>query len=62
MEEFFCTQCGVGYDQLFTTERIGVPTVNIQTEFRAPILYGDEIDAEVFALVQAKLQRYSNTV
>ncbi len=48
MEEFFSTQCGVGYDQLLAAERIGFPTVNIQTEFRAPILYGDEIDIEVF--------------
>lgn len=31
MEEFFSTQCGVGYDQLLAAERIGFPTVNIQT-------------------------------
>lgn len=47
MEEFFSTQCGVDYDQLLAAERIGFPPVNIQTEFRAPILYGDEIDVEV---------------
>ncbi|MFN2513283.1 MAG: acyl-CoA thioesterase [Pyrinomonadaceae bacterium] len=48
MEEFFSNQCGVGYDQLVKAERIGFPTVNIQTEFRSPILYGDEIEIEVF--------------
>jgi 4-hydroxybenzoyl-CoA thioesterase len=48
MEEFFSAHCGISYEQLLATERIGFPTVNIQTEFRTPIIYGDEIDVEVF--------------
>lgn len=47
MEEFFSAHCGISYEQLLAVERIGFPTVNIQTEFRAPIIYGDEIDIEV---------------
>ncbi len=43
MEEFFSNRC-CAYDQLLKAERIGFPTVNIQTEFRTPILYGDESD------------------
>lgn len=48
MEEFFANQCGCPYAELLANERIGFPTVNIQTEFHAPIVYGDEIDVEVF--------------
>ncbi|MGH9969193.1 MAG: acyl-CoA thioesterase [Pyrinomonadaceae bacterium] len=48
MEEFFAACCGISYEQLLAQERIGFPTVNIQTEFHAPIIYGDEVDIEVF--------------
>jgi acyl-CoA thioesterase FadM len=29
-------------------ERIGFPTVNTQAEFFVPIVYGDELDLEIF--------------
>ena len=43
MEEFFASRCGISYHQLVSQERIGFPTVNVQTEFHRPIVYGDEI-------------------
>ncbi len=47
MEEFFAARCGITYEQLMTRERIGLPTVNLQAEFFAPLHYGDEVDIEV---------------
>ncbi|HVF49724.1 MAG TPA: thioesterase family protein [Pyrinomonadaceae bacterium] len=48
MEEFFAARCGIKYDELIRAERIGFPTVNAQAEFFAPLVYGDEVDVEVF--------------
>lgn len=48
LEEFFAARCGLGYQQLMAAERIGFPTVNTQTEFFVPIVYGDELDVEIF--------------
>jgi 4-hydroxybenzoyl-CoA thioesterase len=48
LEEFFAARCGITYQKLIATERIGFPTVNTRTEFFAPIIYGDEINLEVF--------------
>jgi YbgC/YbaW family acyl-CoA thioester hydrolase len=48
MEEFFAARCGTRYERLMRERRIGFPVVNAQTEFSAPILYGDEIEIEVF--------------
>jgi 4-hydroxybenzoyl-CoA thioesterase len=47
-EEFFAARCPVAYHRLMAEERIGFPTVNAQTEFFAPLVYGDEVDIEVF--------------
>ena len=47
MEEFFAERCGIGYDKLVADERIGFPTVNVQTEFFVPLVYGDEAEVEV---------------
>jgi 4-hydroxybenzoyl-CoA thioesterase len=47
MEEFFAARCGTSYARLMNEQRIGFPTVNVEAEFLAPILYGDEIDIEV---------------
>lgn len=46
-EEFFAARCGVTYQQLLARERVGFPTVNVQAEFRTPLVYGDEVDVEV---------------
>ncbi|MDT7542473.1 MAG: 4-hydroxybenzoyl-CoA thioesterase [Acidobacteriota bacterium] len=48
MEEFFAARCGTTYARLMHDQRIGFPTVNVKAEFFVPILYGDEIDVEVF--------------
>ena len=48
LEEFFAARCGITYEQLLARERMGFPTVNVQAEFIAPLVYGDEIEAEIF--------------
>jgi 4-hydroxybenzoyl-CoA thioesterase len=48
LEEFFAARCGISYQQLMADERIGFPTVNAQTEFLVPFIYGDEVELEVF--------------
>lgn len=47
MEEFFSERCGIPYHALMARERIGFPTVNVQAEFFAPLVYGDEADMGV---------------
>ncbi len=48
LEEFFAARCGMGYQKLMADERIGFPTVNAQTQFLIPFVYGDEVDVEIF--------------
>ena len=50
MEEFFAARYRLTYDRLMKDERLGFPTVNVQAEFFAPLVYGDE--AEVVVVVQ----------
>ncbi|HKC65078.1 MAG TPA: thioesterase family protein [Pyrinomonadaceae bacterium] len=47
MEEFFAERCGISYAKLMAYERIGFPTVNVQAEFFAPLVYGDEAEVEM---------------
>ena len=47
MEEFFAERCGTTYARLMAAERIGFPTVNVQSEFFVPLVYGDEVVVEV---------------
>ena len=47
MEDFFRAHCGIAYHTLMSEERIGFPTVNVQAEFFAPLVYGDEAEVEV---------------
>lgn len=47
MEEFFAARCGTSYERLMREQGIGFPTVSAQTEFIAPIVYGDEIEIEI---------------
>lgn len=47
MEEFFAARCGQTYARLLGEDRIGFPTVKVESEFLEPILYGDEIDVAV---------------
>jgi 4-hydroxybenzoyl-CoA thioesterase len=48
LEEFFGARCGIGYARLMADERIGFPTVKTETEFLAPLAYGDEVDVEIY--------------
>lgn len=48
LEEFFAARCGISYQRLMAEERIGFPTVKTETEFFVPIVYGDELDLEIF--------------
>ncbi len=48
LEEFFASRCGIAYHNLVADERLGFPTVNVQTEFLAPLVYGDEALIEVY--------------
>ncbi len=47
LEEFFAARCGTAYHHLMSEERTGFPTVNAQTQFFAPLVYGDEIDVSM---------------
>ena len=58
LEEFFAAHCGIAYDKLMTDERIGFPTVNAQTEFFAPLVYGDDVEVEIYV---SKMGRSSAT-
>ena len=44
LEEFFAACCGIPYHRLMQDERTGFPVVNVQTQFFASLIYGDEID------------------
>lgn len=48
LEEFFAARCGVNYQHLLAEERIGFPTVKVEAEFYAPLVYGDELKVELF--------------
>ena len=58
MEEFFAARCGVAYARLVAERRLGFPTVNVRAEFRAPFVYGDEAEVEVWV---SKVGRTSAT-
>lgn len=47
LEEYFAERCGITYHKLMANERLGFPTVNAQTEFFVPLVYGDDIDVSV---------------
>ena len=59
MEEFFAARCGITYHRLVTEERIGFPTVQVQTEFTQPFVYGDMV---VIQISVAKIGRSSLTL
>jgi 4-hydroxybenzoyl-CoA thioesterase len=48
MEEFFAERCGTSYAALVSGRRLGFPTVNVRAEFFAPLVYGDEVEVEVW--------------
>jgi 4-hydroxybenzoyl-CoA thioesterase len=48
LEEFFAERCGISYDRLIRDERLGFPTVKAEAEFLEPLVYGDDVDLEIF--------------
>jgi len=47
LEEFFGAELGMDYPRVLVEHRIGFPTVHLETDFSAPLNYGDEVDVEV---------------
>jgi 4-hydroxybenzoyl-CoA thioesterase len=47
LEEFFGRQLGRPYHRFLDDERVGLPTVRLEIDFRSPLRFGDEIDVEV---------------
>ena len=50
LEEFFGQELGVDYPVLVNEHRIGLPTVHLETDFKQPLRYGDQIELEVRVL------------
>ena len=50
LEEFFGQALGIDYPILIDEYRIGLPTVHLETDFRRPLRYGDQIDVQVSVL------------
>jgi 4-hydroxybenzoyl-CoA thioesterase len=48
-EEFFEECVGMSYDRVLDEDRIGFPTVGLQTEFRRPMAYGDILEVAMEA-------------
>jgi 4-hydroxybenzoyl-CoA thioesterase len=46
-EDFFNRNAGVPYDQILAKERVGFPTVHVETDFGIPLRHGDAIDVEM---------------
>ena len=47
LEEFFGAELGMDYPRVLVEHRIGFPTVHLETDFSAPLNYGDEVEVEV---------------
>lgn len=50
LEEFFAEVLGIEYHTVIDDHRIGLPTVHLETDFRRPFSYGDNIEVEVKVL------------
>jgi 4-hydroxybenzoyl-CoA thioesterase len=46
-EDFFTRNAGVPYDQILSKERVGFPTVHVETDFGIPLRHGDAIEVEM---------------
>ncbi|MFN7131590.1 MAG: acyl-CoA thioesterase [Myxococcales bacterium] len=49
-EEFFRQALGIPYDHALVGDRIGFPTVHIETDFMKPFKYGEFLDVELTIL------------
>jgi 4-hydroxybenzoyl-CoA thioesterase len=45
-EDFF-NEAGHSYVQMVDVDRVGFPTVHVQTDFKAPLRYGDRLDIDL---------------
>jgi 4-hydroxybenzoyl-CoA thioesterase len=50
LEEFFTVEVGSEYHTVINEERVGLPVVHLEIDFRSPLRFGDEIDVEVRGL------------
>ena len=50
LEEFFGQVVGVEYHKVINEDRVGLPTVHLEIDFRRPLRFGDIIDVEVRGL------------
>ena len=53
-EDFFDDAAPLSYPELISGRRLGFPTVRIQSEFRAPLVYGD------VAIIEVAVRRVGN--
>ncbi len=54
-EDFFDTAAPLSYPELVRQQRLGFPTVEIQSSFKAPLIYGD------VAVVELEVARIGNS-
>ena len=47
MEEFMGDRVGTPYAEMLRRDRVGFPTVRLETDFRAPVRYGETVDIAV---------------
>jgi YbgC/YbaW family acyl-CoA thioester hydrolase len=47
LEEFVAARCAISYARLMAEHRLGFPTVHVESDFAAPLVYGDEFDLGV---------------
>lgn len=47
-EESWELMCGISYPEMINEKRIGFPIVHIETDFVAPLRYGDTITAKIW--------------
>ena len=47
LEEFFSDELGVEYANIMQDHGFGFPTVHLESDFRRPLRFGDQIDIEV---------------
>ena len=50
LEEFFDDSLCISYPSMVNDHNIGLPTVHLETDFKRPLRYGDNIEVEVRVL------------
>lgn len=46
-EDFFCAAAPLSYPELIRDRRLGLPVVRLESDFKAPLLYGDTAIVDV---------------